>query len=168
MFTWKDFLTKKDTTTMFNSAGRYLGVVRQPKQAGAKTTPKARFENLVPIKQSYDAQYYLLERKHGSKTIDGQRVELSEIGIAKLLKDIGTGQYEFSDIKKLESFSNAKNSYFQIDSGGALFSISFKYHDEGSEKIYGLSKMHKSANWIQMEITLPTLLCGDNDPTGKY
>ena len=65
MFTWKDFLTKKDTTTMFNSAGRYLGALPQPKLKGLENED-ASLENLVPINQSYDSRYFLLERKIGS------------------------------------------------------------------------------------------------------
>ena len=84
MFTWKDFFTKKDTTTMFNSSGRYLGVITQPKNTNP-VSAKTREENLVPIKQSYDCQYYLLERKNGFKMVEGQRVEESLICIAKLL-----------------------------------------------------------------------------------
>ena len=64
---------------------------------------------------------------------------------------------------------NVKDSYFQIDQNGHLYSISFKYHKELNDKIYGLSKQNKDANWIHMDITLPMLPYDEkNDPDGKY
>ena len=55
LFSWKDFLTKKDTTMIFNSAGRYLGSVLQPKLKDPETKLEERCENLMPIIQSYDS-----------------------------------------------------------------------------------------------------------------
>ena len=48
-------------------------------------------ENFTPILQSYDCQFYLLERKKGTQMVDGRSVQVSEICVAKLLKDIASG-----------------------------------------------------------------------------
>ena len=84
MFTWKDAFTQMETTKMFNSAGRYLGTVLQPKLSDNNTY----IENLVPIKQSYDSQYYLLTRKNGTMIVDDKRIDATEICVCKLLKNI--------------------------------------------------------------------------------
>ena len=82
MYSWKDFFTNKETTKMFNSAGRYLGPVLPPKNTSHNST---RCENLVPIKQDYSAQYYLMSRKKGMVMENNNRVDESEICVTKLI-----------------------------------------------------------------------------------
>ena len=76
---------------IFNSAGRYLGPVLQPKHRDPDTKHEYRVENFTPIQQSYDCQFYLLERKRGTQMVEGKSVQVSEICVAKLLKDIASG-----------------------------------------------------------------------------
>ena len=91
LFSWKDVFSKKDITMIFNSAGRYLGPVLQPKHRDPDTKHEYRVENFTPIQQSYDCQFYLLERKRGTQMVEGKSVQVSEICVAKLLKDIASG-----------------------------------------------------------------------------
>ena len=79
MFSWHDSISNKDSTKMFNRNGRYFGSVLQPMKKSSIIGQKpTRYENLVPIKGSYDSHYFLLARKKSENVWEG--------GVSKLLK----------------------------------------------------------------------------------
>lgn len=109
----------------------------------------------MPIKQSYDSQFFLLARK----TFDSW-----EGGVAKLVKGKGR-KYEFGEIAKIENLGDIKTTFFQIDTEGDLYSIGFKYSDVESKTMTGYSEFHRFSKWTQIEITLPSLEFQKEDAT---
>ncbi len=75
-----------------------------------------RLINMVPIKASYDSQFFLMARK----TINGQW----EGGVSRLLKG-KKRQYEFDEISKIENLGDLTSTFFYIDTAGELYSVQF-------------------------------------------
>ena len=141
---------------LFNFNGRYLGKVLQPRDKQGEV-PDQRFINLVPLKQSYDSQYFLLARLNGT---------FWEGGVARINKNVKQRQYEFDEIAKIERLcekSDFDSTFFQVDTDGELYSVEFVYSDEEEveeaqqDKLVCYSQYHRFSKWTQIKITVPRL-----------
>ena len=153
IFTWKDFVTNKETTKIFSSNGRYHGTVLQPK-CRQNADPNERCDNMVPLLSSYDSQYFLMVRKVGA---------VWEGGVSRLIKR-PDGQYEFDEITEIKELGDINKMFFQINASGELLSVQVEYLDEFEDKqILGYTIDHKRSKWQQIFLRLPELApFGDN------
>ena len=81
-----------------------MGTVLQPRHSrGEDPNFIERCINMVPIKASYDSQFFLMARK----TINDQW----EGGVSRLIKG-EKRQYEFGEISKIENLGDLSSTFF--------------------------------------------------------